>query len=197
MPVLSSTEPETESLCRTLGFYDETLEAAINVQIHCEYTNSYVYSALFSYFDRDSVALPGIAEYFRKQSAEERGHAELLMKYQNTRGGCVELKPIQTPIPDMGARGYLVDADETRSKGAALYAMELALATESANYASLITLRQAAEDAGDAAAADFIEGELLQEQVDDLKKVSDKVAQLRLVGKGLGVFQFDQSLRAE
>lgn len=191
-----STLPEAESLeslCR-MGFWTAELEQAVNVQINCEFTNSYVYSALFAYFDRDNVALPGIAEYFRKHSDEERGHAELLMKYQNTRGGNIQLLPIQTPISDMSA-GYLVNAEATKSKGAALYAMELALALESVNNTALITLRQQAEDSGDFAAADFIESDLLQEQVDSINEISKHVAQLRLVGQGLGVFQFDMSLR--
>lgn len=43
---------------------------------------SYVYHALYSYFDRDNIALPGFAKFFKESSDEEREHAELLMKYQ-------------------------------------------------------------------------------------------------------------------
>ena len=43
---------------------------------------SYVYHALYAYFSRDNVALPGFASYFKAASAEEREHAELLMDYQ-------------------------------------------------------------------------------------------------------------------
>lgn len=35
-----------------------------------------------TYFNRDNVALPGLASYFRAQSDEERGHAQLLMDFQ-------------------------------------------------------------------------------------------------------------------
>lgn len=41
------------------------------------------------------------------------------------------------------------------------------------------------------------EGQLLGEQVEAVKKVSEYVAQLRRVGKGLGVYQFDQALLEE
>jgi ferritin heavy chain len=58
---------------------------------------SYVYHALFAYFDRDNVALPGFASYFQAASVEEREHAEVLMKYQNTRGGRVKLQSILMP----------------------------------------------------------------------------------------------------
>ena len=62
-----------------------------------EYNISYVYHSLYSYFDRDNVALPGIANFFKESSEEERGHAELLMNYQNTRGGRVKLLSIISP----------------------------------------------------------------------------------------------------
>ena len=47
-----------------------------------EYNMSYVYHSMSTYFNRDNVALPGLAAYFRAQSDEERGHAQLLMDFQ-------------------------------------------------------------------------------------------------------------------
>jgi ferritin heavy chain len=47
------------------------------------------------FFDRDDIALPGFAKYFKKSSDEEREHAEKLMKFQNQRGGRVVLQSIQ------------------------------------------------------------------------------------------------------
>ena len=82
--------PATESFCR-VGFTAEC-EAAINEQINIEYTVSYVYHSLYSYFDRDNVGLPGFASFFKDASAEEREHAELLMAYQTKRGGKVKLQ---------------------------------------------------------------------------------------------------------
>jgi ferritin heavy chain len=67
-------------------------EAAMNEQINIEYTNSYVYHALFNYFDRDNVGLPGFAKFFKEASSEEREHAEKLMEFQTKRGGRVVLK---------------------------------------------------------------------------------------------------------
>lgn len=58
---------------------------------------SYVYHSLYAYFDRDNVALPGMAAFFKAGSEEEREHAELLMKYQNTRGGRVRLASMIQP----------------------------------------------------------------------------------------------------
>lgn len=62
------------------------------IQINIEYNVSYVYHAMYSYFARDNVALPGIAEYFKNESSEERSHAEKLMDFQVLRGGKVALQ---------------------------------------------------------------------------------------------------------
>ncbi|KAG2245175.1 hypothetical protein Bca52824_092978 [Brassica carinata] len=56
-----------------------------------EYNLSYVYHAMYAYFDRDNVALKGLAK-FKESSVEEREHAEKLMEYQNKRGGKVKLQ---------------------------------------------------------------------------------------------------------
>ena len=64
----------------------------MNEQICIEYTVSYVYHSLYSYFDRDNVGLPGFAAFFKAASDEEREHAELLMDYQTRRGGRVKLQ---------------------------------------------------------------------------------------------------------
>lgn len=55
-----------------------------------EYNVSYLYHALWAYFDRDNVALPGLAAFFKAGSEEEREHAELLMVRGRGRkgGGC-------------------------------------------------------------------------------------------------------------
>ena len=51
-------------------------EIAINEQINIEYNVSYIYHAMYAYFARDNVYLPGIAKHFHKESLEERGHVE-------------------------------------------------------------------------------------------------------------------------
>ena len=63
---------------------------------------SYVYHALYCYFDRDNVALPGLAAFFKAASDEEREHAEILMAYQNRRGGRVKLQAIMMPEMEFG-----------------------------------------------------------------------------------------------
>ncbi|XP_027336129.1 ferritin-2, chloroplastic-like [Abrus precatorius] len=159
-------------------------EAAINEQINVEYNVSYVYHSMFAYFDRDNVALKGLAKFFKESSEEEREHAEKLMKYQNIRGGRVVLHPITSPLSEF----------EHVEKGDALYAMELALSLEKLTNEKLLHVHSVAESNHDVQLADFIESEFLYEQVKAIKKIAEYVTQLRLVGKGHGVWHFDQSL---
>ncbi|KAH0458016.1 hypothetical protein IEQ34_013331 [Dendrobium chrysotoxum] len=162
--------------------YADESEAAINEQINIEYNVSYVYHAMFAYFDRDNVALRGMAKFFKESSEEERDHAEKLMKYQNKRGGRVKLQSILMPLTEF-------DHEE---KGDALYAMELALSLERLVNEKLLNLHSVAARSNDPNMTEFIESHFLAEQVEAIKKISEYVAQLRMVGKGHGVWHFDQ-----
>ncbi|KAL8206061.1 hypothetical protein R6Q57_009612 [Mikania cordata] len=174
-----------KSLARQRYFDD--CEAAINEQINVEYNVCYVYHAMYAYFDRDNIALKGLAKFFKDSSDEEREHAEKLMKYQNTRGGKVKLNTIVSPPSEF----------EHVEKGDALYAMELALSLEKLVNEKLLRLHAVADGNNDPQMADFIESEFLGEQVEAIKKIADYVSQLRRVGKGHGVWHFDQMLLDE
>ncbi|XP_002961565.2 ferritin-2, chloroplastic [Selaginella moellendorffii] len=177
--------PETSSVSFARQRFAPRCEAAINDQINVEYNVSYVYHAMFGYFDRDNVGLPGMARYFKEASEEERGHAEKFMKYQNLRGGKVVLHSILGPS--------ITEFDHAE-KGDALYAMELALALEKLTNDKLLALHKVAVDHDDIQMQDFIESEFLGEQVESIKKISVYVSQLRRIGKGHAVYHFDRSL---
>jgi len=142
---------------------------------------SYVYQSMSYYFDRDDIALKGFAKFFKESSDEEREHAEKFMKYQNKRGGRVVLQPIQKP-----------DRDEW---GSGLEAMEAALALEKTVNQSLLDLHKVADSHGDAQMCDFIESEYLEEQVNAIKEISDRITNLKRVGGGLGEWHFDKELQ--
>ena len=178
-------QAKDQSLARQ-KFVDEC-EAAISEQINVEFNASYAYHSLFAYFDRDNVALKGFAKFFKESSDEERDHAEKLMKYQNMRGGRVRLQSIVTPLTEF----------DHPEKGDALYAMELALALEKLVNEKLHNLHSVASRCNDPQLTDFVESEFLEEQVEAIKKISEYVAQLRRVGKGHGVWHFDQKLLEE
>ncbi|CAN7107346.1 unnamed protein product [Brassica rapa subsp. narinosa] len=171
MDLLVPTTPLT-SLARH-KFSDES-ESAVNEQINVEYNVSYIYHALYAYFDRDNVGLKGFANFFKDSSTEERGHAEKFMEYQNKRGGRVKLQSILMPFSEF-------DHEE---KGDALYAMELALSLEKLTNEKLLKLQSVGVKNNDVQLVDFVESEFLGEQVEAIKKISEYVAQLRRIGKG-------------
>ncbi|EPS63486.1 ferritin, partial [Genlisea aurea] len=179
--------PETLVVSLARQRYTEQSEAAINEQINVEYSVSYVYHSLYAYFDRDNVALKGFAKFFKEASKEEREHAEKLMEYQNKRGGRVKLYSILLPPTEF----------DHAEKGEALYAMELALSMEKLTNEKLLRLHSVACSNNDPQLTDFIESEFLDEQVESIRKISEYVAQLRRVGKGHGVWHFDQKLLEE
>ncbi|XP_069102653.1 soma ferritin-like [Argopecten irradians] len=159
------------------NFHAET-EAGINRQINMELYASYSYQSMSFYFDRDDVALPGFAKYFKEKSDEEREHAEKFMKYQNKRGGRVVLQDIKKP-----------DHDEW---GTGLNAMQCSLSLEKNVNQSLLDLHAVGDKHGDKQFMDFLEGEYLEEQVEDIKKISDHITNLKRVGTGLGEYMFDK-----
>eukprot|EP00177_Eucheuma_denticulatum_P000202 GFKZ01000356.1.p2 GENE.GFKZ01000356.1~~GFKZ01000356.1.p2 ORF type:complete len:252 (-),score=58.12 GFKZ01000356.1:1879-2634(-) len=165
--------------------YTSEQEAAINRHINVEYTASYAYHAIWAYFDKDVVALPGFAKFFKEQSNEEREHAEEFMKFQNKRGGSVELQPIA--VPEMK---FTMD-DGTSD---AVYAMDLHLQLEKFVYLKLKELHKVAENADDPQMQDFVE-DYMGHQVDAIKTAADYVAQLKRVGTPHGVYHIDLTLR--
>ncbi|RZC92831.1 hypothetical protein C5167_004012 [Papaver somniferum] len=165
--------------------FSNACEAAINDQINWEYNLSYVYHSAYAYFDRDYVALEGFAKFFREAMVEKRERAELLMKYQNKRGGRVKLDTMLMPESEL----------YHSEKGEALYSMELALSLEKSTNMKLFQLHGVADENNDVQMAEFIESTFLTEQVEIIKKISEFVSQLRRIRcKGYGVWHFDQML---
>lgn len=165
--------------------YTSDQEAGVNAQINVEYTAMYAYHALWAYFDRDTVALPGFAKYFLEQSEEERGHAHDFMKYQNLRGGRVELQPIAVPQMKFNMEDGTSDA---------LYAMDLHLQLEKFVYEKLRRLQDIAKDADDPQMQDKID-DYLTHQVEAIKQAADFVSRIRRVGTPHGVYHLDLELR--
>jgi len=161
--------------------YHQDCEAGINKQINLELYASYVYQSMYFYFDRDDIALPGFAKFFNKSSKEEREHAEILMKFQNQRGGRIVLQDIKKPERDEWGTG--------------LEAMQAALALEKSVNQSLLDLHGIADSHKDPQMCDMIESNYLTEQVEGIKQIGDFITRLKRVGPGVGEFLFDKELQ--
>lgn len=162
--------------------YHEECEAAVNKQVNMELYASYVYLSMAYYFDRDDVALKGYQHFFKKNSDEEREHAERFMKFQNERGGRVVLQPIQRPEKDEWGTG--------------LEALEAALKLEKAVNESLLQLHALADKHGDPQMCDFIEAHYLTEQTEAIKELGDMITNAKRAGPGLGEFLYDKELKS-
>ena len=68
------------------------IETALNEQINAEMWSAYLYLSMASYCH--FIGQPGMASWFEVQFSEEQDHAKILFNYVNSRGGRVELKPI-------------------------------------------------------------------------------------------------------
>ncbi|OWA52856.1 Soma ferritin [Hypsibius exemplaris] len=167
--------PGNVSQCRQ-NYHIES-EAGINRQINLELYASYVYFSMSGYFERDDVALKGFAKFFKKQSDEEREHAQKLVSYQNMRGGRVVLADVKKPEKDEWGTG--------------LEAMQSALTLEKNVNQALLDLHAIAAKHNDSQLTDFLEGQYLEDQVKSIKEIGDFITTLKRVGPGLGEYQFD------
>jgi len=156
--------------------YSEACEAGINKQINMELYASYVYQSMAYHFDRDDIAMKGMFTFMKKSSDEERGHAELLMEYQNKRGGRIVLQDIKAP--GVNWNGHV-------------HALEEALALERKVNEALLSLHGVASDNNDAHLCDFLESNFLDEQVQSINEIAKLVVKAKRCGDGLGAYQFD------
>jgi len=157
--------------------YSEACEAAVNKQINMELYASYVYQSMAFHFDRDDVALPGMSGFFKKSSDEERTHAQMLMEYQNKRGGRIVFQDIKAPAVDWTSH---------------VHALEEALGLEKKVNEALLGLHGVADSNNDSHLCDFLEGNFLDEQVQSINELAKLVVNAKRCGDGLGVYQFDK-----
>ena len=158
--------------------YKEESEALVNKQINMEFYASHVYMSMFTYFDRDDVAYPGLSSFFKKSSDEKRDDGEKLIKYQNKRGGKIVFQDIAKP-----------SIMEWKSP---VDALEAALELEKTVNESLLDMHKASD--GDAHLCDFLENEFLDEQVDAIKKLASLVTKWKRTGPGLGYHVLDREI---
>ncbi|RUO96495.1 hypothetical protein BC936DRAFT_141942 [Jimgerdemannia flammicorona] len=142
----------------------------------------------------------------------ERAHAQLLINYQNMRGGRVVLRALQAPELDWGSAKNAVESSLQLEKGMCLvvyHQIGFTLnqtpfpqpmpkihpsSTTDVNK-SLLNLHKIAEESNDPQLCDYIESNFLEEQVKSIKALASMCTQLNRVGDGLGVYLWDQQLR--
>eukprot|EP00061_Rhincodon_typus_P006544 g27294.t1 len=110
--------------------WDGVCLGVLNIVIACCF-----YLPQSYYFDREDVALRNFAKFYLEQSLEEQKHAEMLMKFQNQRGGHIIFSDIKKPSRDEWGNG--------------LEAMEQALELEKTVNQSILNLHKVASEQKD------------------------------------------------
>lgn len=151
--------------------WSKECEEELNLHISREYQASYAYHAISSFFGRGDVGLDKLQEFFKKQSIEEREHADKLMDYQNKRGGKVLLKGLQPVIINNELdSNYILDL------------LKMGLKMERDINQHLLNLHKTADTNNDPQFSDYLEGEFLKEQVDSIYDFSKIISQIEKIG---------------
>ena len=155
------------------------LTDALNAQINAELWSAYLYLSMAMQFEADGHA--GFANWFKIQFKEEQAHAQIFMNYVNSRGGRVELKPI--------------DAVPTEWK-CPLCAFKDTLAHEQKVTSLINNLYALAEAEHDYATRGMLDW-FVNEQVEEEETAKSMIDRLKLIGdNGFGLYMLDQELGA-
>jgi ferritin len=155
----------------------KTLQDALNTQIKHEFFSSYLYLAMSSYFE--SQSLLGFAKWMRIQSEEEHGHAMRLFDFVHDRGGSVELQALEQPRGEFAAPldVFQQALEHERFITAQIHQL-YALAVREKDYPTQVHLQW-----------------FIDEQVEEEKNASDIVDQLRIAGNdGAAILLLDHNL---
>lgn len=164
-------------------------ERLLNEQITYELEASILYMQLAAKYGNVQIGMPNLAAHFLENSHEERDHADSLMKYINLRGGRVRVQTIQIDAPVLPIDGYNTAAIIKQ----VAHDLDMVLCLENIVYAKLLAIHARA----DAHLADFLESNLLDEQVKSQRECHDRIISFNRYTEGsggLGLALFDASL---
>jgi len=145
----------------------ESLIRAFNEQIGHEMGASMQYIAIASYFD--SETLPELAQFFYRQSEEERTHAMRFVKFVDDVGGRVRLPAIPAPQNDFAS------AEEAVAK---------ALAWEEEVTRQVYGLVDLAREDRNYIGIKFLDW-FVQEQLEEVSSMTDLLAVVRRAAENL------------
>ena len=157
----------------------DTIQKAINDQIHAELSASYAYLAMATYCDRMSFS--GASRWLRLQSQEEYGHAMRLVDFMLARDAKVQLMDLSKPKIDYKS---LLDVFETAFQQEVSVSAQIEtlyeLAFKEKAYPAVVQLEW-----------------FLSEQVEEEKTCRQVVAKLKLIGTdSAALLEVDRELGA-
>lgn len=158
---------------------NKKVEAAINAQINAEMWSAYLYLSMASYCHNEGLS--GMANWFTIQFNEEQAHAMIMFNYVISRGGRVELKPLEE---------VQVDWDSP------LAAFESTLAHEKIVTGLINDIYALAIEEKDYATQNAFQW-FIDEQVEEEESAQEIIDKLRLIkDNGYGIYMIDKELSA-
>lgn len=158
---------------------NQEIEKAFNAQINAEFWSAYLYLSMSMHFAHEGYN--GIANWFAIQFKEEQDHATIMMNYVNSRGGKVNLMPIEAVETEWASP--LAAFEHTlqhENKVTEMINNLYALATEKHDYATQSMLKW-----------------FIDEQVEEEETAGDYINTLKKIGdNGYGLYMFDKELAA-
>ncbi|KAI9497348.1 ferritin [Zychaea mexicana] len=160
--------------------YSTESENALNQQIQIDQIAQQQYLSTAAYFDRDDVALPGLVKHFLEEAEHEGERVQMLIDYQNTRGGIAFIKDVPQPSSEYAS---------------ARSAVEASLALEKDVNKSLLNLSSIAINSTDPEFKHWLKKNQLRSRVKSIEAVAKGITQLeRTHGEGLGLYMYDQAI---
>ncbi|MGK9477271.1 ferritin [Melioribacter sp. OK-6-Me] len=142
----------------------EKMAKSLNNQVKEEFFSSYLYLSMASYFEVENWH--GFANWMKKQSLEEYGHAMKIFDYLNEVGKKVNLEQLDKPKTEWNTP---------------LEAFEDALKHELHITNKINELAKLADDENDFATANFLQW-FVNEQVEEVASVKSIVEKMKFIG---------------
>lgn len=161
------------------------IEDALNAQINAEMWSAYLYLSMAAFCHANGN--PGMGKWFEVQFQEEQDHAKIFFNYIISRGGKVNLKPIdEVPASWNSLLDVYENTLEHERKVTSLINSLYALSTAENDYATQSMLKWFIDEQVE-------EEETAQNIIDGLKMIKDNGYGLYMLDKELGARVYTQA----
>jgi ferritin heavy chain len=161
--------------------FNKESETGLNYLINTGLDVGHILKSMAYYFDRHDVALPGFSCFFYRELKRGRFLAKRMIRYMNKRGGKFVFDEIKKPARDEWGTG--------------IEALEFCLEVLKKVYDGVNKVVETAISSNDYHFSNFLEDDVLEGILTDIKLVGDLITELQRAGPtGLGEYQFDKDL---
>jgi ferritin heavy chain len=162
------------------NFHVET-ENMLNSSVSAMFNIAYTLDSVCYFYERDDVAMLGMARLFRHCRNKMLDACHKLMGYICARGGKVTFSKITEP--------------ERHEWDSPLKSLEALLGWKKELYQGLLRVNQVADKHNDEHLKDYLDSEFMEPTLGFVRKLGFLIVNLSRAGPGLGEYQFDKHLK--